>query len=118
VTEGDVSDTILTRMAQREGALGSWVVESSETIAVIEPATGEKLTEVEKAGSRAVRQAAQAARAAQAAWAAMPFQDRAAVSRRAVALDRRAALRLGGARNRRHPPQGDVRTGHYHHAPA
>jgi len=56
------------------------------TLSVTEPATGEKIAEVGLANAADVRQAARSAKAAQPQWAALPFQQRAEVFRRAAAL--------------------------------
>lgn len=53
---------------------------------VLEPATGNVLARVAKANAQDVRTAAQSARKAQKAWAAMPYQARAAMFRKAAAL--------------------------------
>ena len=64
---------------------GHWTA-AAETIDVDEPATGEILTRVGKAGPAEVRKAAAAARAAQPAWAATDYDQRAAVIRKAALL--------------------------------
>jgi benzaldehyde dehydrogenase (NAD) len=51
---------------------------------VLEPATGNKLTSVGNASAADVRKAAAEARAAQPAWAAAPYEERAAVLRKAA----------------------------------
>lgn len=55
-------------------------------IDVIEPATGETLAQVARAGADDVRSAASAAKQAQRAWAALPYQQRAGIFRKAAAL--------------------------------
>lgn len=63
---------------------GEWVESSDgQTYPVIEPATGDELGLVGKAGAADVRRAATHATAAQRAWAALPHSERAAVLRRA-----------------------------------
>lgn len=64
---------------------GSWK-EFGAIIEVLEPATGEVIAQVARAGAAQVRAAAQAARAAQRTWAAMPYQDRAKIFRKAAQL--------------------------------
>lgn len=56
------------------------------SIDVVEPATGRTLSRVAKANAQDVRSASQAARSAQKSWAAMPYQERAALFRKAAAL--------------------------------
>jgi len=53
---------------------------------VVEPATGRTLSRVAKANAQDVRNACQAAHQAQPGWAALPYQARAALFRRAAAL--------------------------------
>ncbi|MGH1564514.1 benzaldehyde dehydrogenase [Mumia sp. DW29H23] len=63
---------------------GEWVEPAGgETYPVVEPATGEELGRIGKAGPADVRTAAQHATEAQRAWAALPHTERAAVLRRA-----------------------------------
>ena len=64
---------------------GHWTA-AAETIDVDEPATGEILTRVGRAGPAEVRRAAAEARAAQPAWAATDYDQRAAVIRKAALL--------------------------------
>lgn len=66
------------------GTDGSWY-SAGETRDVIEPATGNRLTNVGLARTADVARAARAAAAAQPAWAALPPRDRAAIMRRAAA---------------------------------
>jgi len=63
-----------------------WTVPAGGTYAVVEPATGDRLGEVGLAGPEDVDRAARRAAEAQRAWAATPFQERAAVLRRAGQL--------------------------------
>ena len=65
---------------------GRWMMAKGGSREVIEPATGNVLTEVGIADAEDVREAAQAARAAQAEWANTPADQRAAVLRRAAQL--------------------------------
>ena len=55
-----------------------------DPLTVLEPATGERLADVPSASPADVDAAARAASAAQAEWAAMTFDQRAAVLRRAA----------------------------------
>lgn len=64
---------------------GSWRAFGS-VIDVLEPATGELLARVARAGAGEVRSAARAAKAAQRQWAAMPYQERAKIFRKAAQL--------------------------------
>jgi len=63
---------------------GRWLMPKGGSREVIEPATGNVLTEVGIADAEDVREAAQAAKAAQAEWANTPADQRAAVLRRAA----------------------------------
>jgi len=65
---------------------GRWMMAKGGSREVIEPATGNVLTEVGIADADDVREAAQAARAAQVEWANTPADQRAAVLRRAAQL--------------------------------
>lgn len=67
------------------GAAG-WQPARGGTAAVTEKATGRALAEVAVANAEDVDQAARSAAAAQAVWAATPFDQRAAVMRRAESL--------------------------------
>ena len=51
---------------------------------MLEPATGNKITSVGNASAADVRQAAREARAAQPGWAATPYEERAAILRKAA----------------------------------
>ncbi|TKC80206.1 aldehyde dehydrogenase family protein [Trinickia terrae] len=64
---------------------GSWQ-ESASGQDVIEPATGQKLGRIGMAGAALVAESAATASAAQTAWAALPYDERAAVLRRAAQL--------------------------------
>ncbi|WP_206951541.1 benzaldehyde dehydrogenase [Trinickia acidisoli] len=66
------------------GADGRWYA-ADQTRDVIEPATGERLTNIGVARAADVARAAKAAAAAQPAWAALAPRERAAVLRRAAA---------------------------------
>ena len=65
---------------------GRWLMARGGTREVIEPATGQVLTEVGIADAEDVREAALAAKAAQVEWAATPADQRAAVLRRVAQL--------------------------------
>ncbi|TNC45253.1 benzaldehyde dehydrogenase [Mumia zhuanghuii] len=63
---------------------GDWTEPADgQTYPVVEPATGEELGRVGRAGTADVRRAAEHATAAQREWAALPGSERAAVLRRA-----------------------------------
>ncbi|TAM92847.1 MAG: aldehyde dehydrogenase family protein, partial [Jatrophihabitans sp.] len=62
---------------------GGWREAQGGTRPVVEPATGKQLATVGLAAGPDVARACAAARAAQAGWAALGFQERAAVLRRA-----------------------------------
>jgi benzaldehyde dehydrogenase (NAD) len=53
---------------------------------VVEPATGERLAQVARACAAEVREASAAAKQAQQLWAALPYQQRAAIFRKAAQL--------------------------------
>ncbi|ALG09057.1 benzaldehyde dehydrogenase [Kibdelosporangium phytohabitans] len=74
---------------------GSWVTSAGGDTAVVEPATGRELGRVGVAAPADVADAATVAVNAQRAWAATPFQQRAAVMRRAAELWRVHADELG-----------------------
>src|SRR5271156_3222702 len=63
-----------------------WRSAAGGSLDVLEPATGAVLTAVGKATAEDVRRAAAEARAAQPGWAATPYEQRAAILRRAAAL--------------------------------
>ncbi len=65
--------------------LGGWN-NASQAHEVLEPATGAVLTRVGAASPEDVAEAARRARAAQAAWAALPYESRAAIFRKAAAI--------------------------------
>jgi len=65
---------------------GRWQMSKGGTREVVEPATGQVLTEVGFADGEDVRDAVQSAAAAQAEWANTPADQRAAVLRRAAQL--------------------------------
>lgn len=67
---------------------GTWVESLGGRHSVIEPATGETLTEVGVANAADVTAAAQAAAKAQVEWLQMPIRDRAEIFRKAAALAR------------------------------
>ena len=62
---------------------GAWTEGSGGTYDALEPATGEVLGAVGRATPQDVHEAAVRAVEAQKAWAALPFEERAAVLRRA-----------------------------------
>jgi len=65
--------------------LGGWTA-AGKAQDVLEPATGAVLTNVGMATPADVAQAAQRARAAQPGWAGMPYEQRAAIFRKAAAI--------------------------------
>ncbi|MEG1039524.1 MAG: benzaldehyde dehydrogenase [Pseudomonas sp.] len=65
---------------------GSWESGPLPASAVIEPATGETLGRVANADAAQIARSAQSAKRAQAAWFAQPYEERAAVFRRAAQL--------------------------------
>ncbi|ACY16864.1 betaine-aldehyde dehydrogenase [Haliangium ochraceum] len=75
-----------------EERITSWIggrphaASTGETFSSINPATGQVLCEVERAGAEEVDAAVQAAAAGMATWAATPLAERALVLRRAAAL--------------------------------
>lgn len=73
--------------------VGDWH-KVKDTISVCEPATGQELVRVGKASADDVSAAAATAKAAQVGWAEMPFQDRAAVFRKAAAIVERRSEEL------------------------
>ena len=68
------------------GLTHAWTRLQGGTLPVVEPATGQALGSTGRANAADVRAAAAAARKAQPAWAAMPYQARAAIFRRAAAV--------------------------------
>ncbi len=62
---------------------GEWTECSGEMVGVIEPATGDELGRIALANADDVWTAARAATAAQPHWAKTPYQERAAILRRA-----------------------------------
>ncbi len=86
------ADTVTALSLAAEGVwrgnifCGRWQPARGGTGVVIEPATGQPLTEVGLAAPEDVRDAARAAAAAQEAWATTPAERRAAVLRRAAQL--------------------------------
>ncbi|WP_199439624.1 benzaldehyde dehydrogenase [Umezawaea beigongshangensis] len=75
---------------------GTWRTSSGGTAPVVEPATGAEIGRSGVAGAADVAASAAAAAEAQRDWAAVPFQRRAAVLRRAGDLWREHAGELGG----------------------
>ncbi|MGB7219424.1 MAG: benzaldehyde dehydrogenase [Vicinamibacterales bacterium] len=65
---------------------GGWRPSAGGTQAVTEPATGKALSEIGLAAPPDVATAARLAASAQAQWAAMPYDDRAAIFRKAARL--------------------------------
>ena len=90
--EGKDPMTFLDR-ARWEGKIfttGGWVAGSGGEYDAVEPATGATLARVGAASEADVHKAAEAAAQAQRDWAALPYDRRAAVLRRAGAAVRRA----------------------------
>jgi benzaldehyde dehydrogenase (NAD) len=75
---------------------GTWVAPAGGDAPVVEPATGQELARIGIANAADVAASAATAAEAQRAWAATPFQERAAVLRRAAALWRTEAEAIGG----------------------
>lgn len=65
---------------------GGWTVGGGQTYPAVEPATGHTLGQVGAASAADVDRAVGLAREAQTAWAATPYDDRAAILRRAADL--------------------------------
>lgn len=65
---------------------GSWKNLRGGSIDVVEPATGHTLSRVAKANAQDIRNACALARQSQKDWAAMPYQARAAIFRKAAQL--------------------------------
>lgn len=65
---------------------GSWETGPLPASAVIEPATGETLGRVANADAAQIARSAHSAKSAQAAWFSQPYEERAAVFRRAAQL--------------------------------
>ena len=63
---------------------GEWRNAAGGSLDVMEPATGNKITCVGNASAADMRKAAAEARAAQPGWAATPYEERAAVLRKAA----------------------------------
>src|ERR1700685_3463882 len=63
---------------------GDWRTAAGGALDVLEPATGNKITSVGNASAADIRKAAAEARAAQPGWAATPYEERAAVLRKAA----------------------------------
>lgn len=61
-----------------------WKSSSGGTIDIVEPATGKRITNVGNALGADVAVASKEARAAQPAWAATPYEERAAILRKAA----------------------------------
>ncbi|CAM3293915.1 benzaldehyde dehydrogenase [Kibdelosporangium persicum] len=74
---------------------GSWVTPGGGDAAVVEPATGHELGRIGIATPHDVAQAAAVAAEAQRSWAATPFQQRAAVLRKAAGLWKAHAAEIG-----------------------
>lgn len=66
--------------------LGKWQTTDGPQSAVIEPATGEVLAQMQTATTADVKRAADIAKDAQLPWAALPFDQKAEILRRAAAL--------------------------------
>ena len=65
---------------------GGWKNLRGGSLDVVEPATGHTLSRVAKANAQDVRNACMLARRAQKPWAALPYQARAAIFRKAATL--------------------------------
>jgi benzaldehyde dehydrogenase (NAD) len=63
-----------------------WRSAAGGSLDVLEPATGAKITNVGNATAADVRRAASEARAAQPGWAATPYEERAAILRKAARI--------------------------------
>jgi benzaldehyde dehydrogenase (NAD) len=78
---------ILIETAWRGRVFGAeWRPAAGGALDVIEPATGAVMTRVGNAGAQDVRRAAAEARAAQTGWAATPYEQRAAIMRKAASV--------------------------------
>ncbi len=99
--------------ASRIYSAGEWTSGSGE-YDVMEPATGESLGRLGTASGADVRKAAKRAADAQPAWAAMPYEERAAVMRRAGDLWKKHADEVRGWIVRETgsiPPKADIEIG-------
>ncbi len=76
--------------------LGGWQTGEGEPLAVTEPATGERLSQVKAATPADVDRAATIARDAQQRWAAVPFDQKAEILRTAAALLKERAGEING----------------------
>jgi benzaldehyde dehydrogenase (NAD) len=75
---------------------GGWIRPSGGDVAVLEPATGDELGRVGLADASDIARAGAAAAKAQVEWARLPFEERAAVLRRAGLLFERYAAEIEG----------------------
>lgn len=82
-----MSSDLLATIPWRGKALsGTWKDLEGGGLEVREPATGEVLAHVARAGAQDVRAACAAARSAQTGWSALPYTQRATIFRKAAAL--------------------------------
>jgi benzaldehyde dehydrogenase (NAD) len=89
-----MADSLLKTRDWAGKASSSGWKSTGAVIEVLEPATGEVLAQVARAGAAEVRGAAAAAKQAQKPWAALPYQERAKIFRKAAQLleDNRAEV--------------------------
>ncbi len=66
------------------GLLGTWKKLAGGRIEVLEPATGQVLATTGKANAEDIREASALAATVQTGWAALPYQARAAIFRKAA----------------------------------
>lgn len=78
--------TMPTHLWENHLYLGKWQPSNGPRAPVIEPATGDTLTEVQTATAEDVDRSASIAKKAQPSWAALPFDQKAEILRRAANL--------------------------------